>query len=99
MPVEIVALYVVVVVLPIACPRVVRRVDVDRVYGPLVSEGELLQDVEIFAVDNSVEGLIAATSDLTVRAQARIDAITELGYEKEIIEWRRGGLDVLAGGC
>ena len=67
MPVQIVALDVVVVVLPIARATVVRRINVDRVDGMLMCKGKLLQYMEILTVYDRLEWFVDAALDGTIR--------------------------------
>ena len=87
--VEVVALDVVVVVLPVLRAGVVRRVDVDAVDLAAVGEEQRLERVEVLGVDDGVERLVAAALDLAGRDQAGVDRVAELGDHDEVVQ-RRG---------
>ena len=88
--VGVVAVNKVVVVLPVLGSGVVRRVDVDAVDLPGVSELEHLQRVMVLGVDDDLGGLVAATLDRADPFQTWVDRFAELGDDCEIIDRHRG---------
>jgi hypothetical protein len=72
MAVQVVAADVAVVVDPVSCASVVRRVDVDQVDLPAVGEQQRLQGVIVLGVDYCVERSVAAAFDPASRDEAGV---------------------------
>ncbi len=98
MTVEVVTLDVVVVVLPVPGARVVGRVDVDRIDTAAVRVRQRLENVEVFTVDDSVEGLVTAFLYRSGGAQTGVDAVAELSDEHKLVDGDFDCLRLLASG-
>src|SRR4051812_46158407 len=86
MAVQILPINVIVVVLPIFCPRVVGRVDVNDIYLAAVRVEKSLKGMKVLGVDDCVERSVPTALDLSGGHKARIDGITKLGDNHEVFE-------------
>ena len=86
MSVRILSVDVVVVVLPVPGSRVVRRVDVDAVDLALVDVGQRFENVEVLAVDHSVEGLVATSLQGVNNLEAGVDGLPEFTDDYQFLK-------------
>ena len=95
MPIVVITGNVIVVVLPVFCAGIVRRVNIDSVDGVPVRVRQHLQGVVVLRVDNRVERLVPAPLDPACLHQAGVDAVAELRNNNHIINEHSLRLELL----
>ena len=90
MAIGVVSINVVVVVLPIFGAGVIGRVDVDGIDFALVRVEESLENVVVLCIDDRVEGLVSPALDFAGGPQSRVDRVSELCDDNEILDCASG---------
>ncbi|MNO92216.1 hypothetical protein D3C76_837840 [compost metagenome] len=86
MPPAVVAVHVVVVVFPVARPRIVGRVNIDAVHLPGIEVVQQLQGVVVVSLDQRVPGCIRwAVGDGINWHQGRKDRLAKLAHYQQLI--------------